>query len=105
MRRAAMRHRHLTIIVALCLALIVPVAAWGGQNLLIKGIEAQKAGKNEKAMELWPEWVSGLRRLRSLPRPSTATPEAPRLLKNAANARLRRAVFPKPWQTLTGPPS
>lgn len=35
----------------LCLGFLAP-AAWGGQNLLIKGIEAQKAGRNELAVKL-----------------------------------------------------
>jgi tetratricopeptide (TPR) repeat protein len=41
----------------LCLGFLAP-AAWGGQNLLIKGIEAQKAGRNELAVKLLGEYLN-----------------------------------------------
>jgi tetratricopeptide (TPR) repeat protein len=44
------------VILLLCLGFLAP-AAWGGQNLLIKGIEAQKAGKNELAVKLLAEYL------------------------------------------------
>ncbi len=52
-----MLNRHIKFFLALGLMVIIPAAAWGGQNLLVKGIEAQKAGKNEQAVKLLGEYV------------------------------------------------
>jgi tetratricopeptide (TPR) repeat protein len=49
--------RRLKIILVLGLMLILPVAALGGQNLFIKGKEAQKAGNNEAAAKLLGEYL------------------------------------------------
>lgn len=45
-------------ILPIMLALVFgATAAWAGQNLLLKGIEAQKAGKNEQAVALLKEYL------------------------------------------------
>lgn len=51
-----MKYRRLAIRILLCLGFLTS-AAWGGQNLLIKGKEAQKAGKNELAVKLLGEYL------------------------------------------------
>jgi tetratricopeptide (TPR) repeat protein len=43
-------------IILICLAVLAP-PAWAGQNLLIKGIEAQKAGNNKQAVELLSKYL------------------------------------------------
>jgi tetratricopeptide (TPR) repeat protein len=43
-------------ILAFCL-LLLPLTGWSGQNLLIKGREAQKAGNNEVAAKLLGEYL------------------------------------------------
>ncbi len=45
-----------TIAVLLCLVFLAP-AAWAGQVLLVKGMEAQKAGRNQEALKLLNAYV------------------------------------------------
>ena len=45
-----------TIAALLCLVFLAP-ATWADQALMVKGMEAQKAGRNEEALKLLNEYV------------------------------------------------
>jgi tetratricopeptide (TPR) repeat protein len=52
-----MRRFYLKAIIILISLYLIPVAAPAGQALLVKGMEAQKAGRNEEALKLLNKYV------------------------------------------------
>ena len=52
-----MRHSYLKALIILISLCLIPVAAPAGQALLVKGMEAQKAGRNEEALKLLNAYV------------------------------------------------
>lgn len=50
------RPRRRSILIGAFLVL-VPALAWAGQALLVQGMEAQKAGRNQQALELLNKYL------------------------------------------------